>query len=235
MSWLKLVVLFALVAPVQVRAESEKCDPFTVAAKNGPPPMTILRAGVSPIVSISGQLYHYDPIARCLRSTTASPGGDCAKAQRVMSGGKAVAVIEGQSQIRISPVDARGNVNSSGLYYQLMVEHDSYRTSQPRFWMEAVNPRDEQTGAPRTVGRLDSIEGLTIDQMAVNKSKLASGRKLINMNGSSLMYTNCRKLTVARFDDRFYPAPSGRAPAATLTHLQQPPRPAMVASLSRKK
>lgn len=235
MTWLKLIVIALVFAPYLAQAESEKCDPFTIAVKNGPPPMTVLRSGISPVLSISGQLFHYDPVAQCLRGSNGPQTGECMKRQTVMAGGKAVAVIEGKSKMTIMPVDAHGNPNRAGLYYQMMVEHDAYRTAQPRFWLEAVEPRGATPGAPRVVGRLDAVEGLTVDQMTANKAPLASGRKLINMNGASLMYANCRKLTVAKFNERFYPAPTGRQPAEAASHLQQPPRPSMLAQASRKK
>ncbi len=224
-SFFTIALILSSLFTTQAAAEAEKCDPFTFAARGAAlPPMTLLKAGAAPILSIAGHLFHYDPTRHCLSEGS----GDCAKTQKVISGGKVVALVEGSPMIKIFSPDARGGADHSAVFYQMMVEHDVYRTTQPRFWLEAINPHDA-AGEEKVIGRLDAVDGLTIDQMKSVKARIATAHKLVDLSRSSAMYSNCRKLAVVPFDLRYYPTQT-RVPASNspMHSLAQPPRPLAV-------
>lgn len=225
MTYGKMIFNLILLAGVvgfcnEAKAQAESCSKFTFATSKSrlnAIPITVIKSGAAPILGIAGKTYHFDPAGHCMRAIEDS-SKTCAPSLNVISGGKIVARIEGSPIVSLFVTDDRGSIDRTQPHYRWGVQRDIYRTSQPRFWMESV----ETDG--RVLGRIDAVEGLSLFQMnsaGTKEQKIGEAYGAIDLRGTSLLYSNCRKLAKMKFRDEFY-ARAQRGVASTIAGTEQP-------------
>jgi hypothetical protein len=194
---LVLTVILPVIFPAVTWAESETCDRFSFAVSGSrltELPVTVLRGGMSPVFEIADQTYSYDTASHCM-SEAGVKRVDCEKPLKIMSGKKTLAVIEGVGVVTIALTNEKGLRDFSQPYYQVSVERERLNPSRPHFILQAMSADQ------KTLGRIDGIEGMTAPELTSFKGKLASAHRLIDLHAKSVVYANCRKLAVLRYDD----------------------------------
>ncbi len=183
--------------PAVAAAESETCDPFSFAVSGSrlnELPVTVLRGGLSPVFEIANQTYSYDTTLHCMAEAGVKRI-DCAKPLRIMSGKKTIALIEGVGVVTVALANVKGLRDLSQPFYQITVERERSNPTRPHFVLQAISADQ------KTLGRIDGVEGMTAPELTSFKGKLASAHQLIDLRSKSVVYANCRKLAVLRYDD----------------------------------
>ena len=201
MTLLTAPLILSAIAPLiwstEALAESETCDRFSFAvsgSKLNELPITVLRGGMSPVFEIADKTYTYDTASHCM-SEAGFKREDCDKPLKIMSGKNTVALIEGVGVVTIALANAKGLRDLSQPYYQVSVERERTNPSRPHFVLQAMSADQ------KTLGRIDGVEGMTAPELTSFKGKLASAHHLIDLRSKSVVYANCRKLAVLRYDD----------------------------------
>ena len=173
-------------------AQAETCSKFTFAVSESrlkSVPITILKTYKSPVMGIAGKTYFYDPSGGCMRQM-GDTNRECPASLPIMSGGKLVARMEGYPMPALFMVDGSGKRDRNEPYYRWTVQRDSFRQSQPRFWLESVDPK----GA--VIGRFEALDGMSPTEMnnpGIKKQHLPDSM-FGNLRGNHYLMTNCRKI-----------------------------------------